>query len=124
MQHPLAHVVPGMIKRRRWFDFPRIENEKLPCGCYTVADGVPGTRQPVGYGSGYGTTVPNPLSPFAPYSRASGERRGSASKGPVMASLEKSRNLLQKGVGIEPLFMLRCDRGSGYADLVSTVTSW
>jgi hypothetical protein len=28
----------------------------------------------------------------------------------VMASLEKSRNSLQTGVGVEPLFMLRCDR--------------
>jgi hypothetical protein len=28
-----------------------------------------------------------------------------------MASLEKSRNSLQTGVGVEPLFMLRCDRG-------------
>jgi hypothetical protein len=28
----------------------------------------------------------------------------------AMASLEKSRNSLQKGVGVEPLFMLRCDR--------------
>jgi hypothetical protein len=27
-----------------------------------------------------------------------------------MASLEKSRNSLQTGVGVEPLFMLRCDR--------------
>jgi hypothetical protein len=28
----------------------------------------------------------------------------------VTASLEKSRNSLQKGVGAEPLFMLHCDR--------------
>jgi hypothetical protein len=28
----------------------------------------------------------------------------------VMASLEKSRNSLQKGVSVKPLFMLRCDR--------------
>jgi hypothetical protein len=28
----------------------------------------------------------------------------------VMASLEKSSNSLQTGVGVEPLFMLRCDR--------------
>ena len=28
----------------------------------------------------------------------------------AMASLEKSRNSLQTGVGAEPLFMLRCDR--------------
>jgi len=27
-----------------------------------------------------------------------------------MASLEKSRNLLQTEVGVERLFMLRCDR--------------
>jgi hypothetical protein len=27
-----------------------------------------------------------------------------------MTSLEKSRNSLQTGVGVEPLFMLRCDR--------------
>jgi hypothetical protein len=27
-----------------------------------------------------------------------------------MASLEKSRNSLQTGVGIKPLFVLRCDR--------------
>jgi hypothetical protein len=28
----------------------------------------------------------------------------------VMASLEKSRNSLQTGVGVKHLFMLRCDR--------------
>jgi hypothetical protein len=28
----------------------------------------------------------------------------------AMASLEKSGNSLQTGVGVEPLFMLRCDR--------------
>jgi hypothetical protein len=33
-----------------------------------------------------------------------------------MASLEKSRNSLQTGVGVKPLFMLRCDRGIGHAD--------
>jgi len=27
-----------------------------------------------------------------------------------MASLEKSRNSLQTGFGVEPFFMLRCDR--------------
>ena len=39
-----------------------------------------------------------------------------------MASLEKSRNSLQQGVGVEPLFVLRCDRDIGHADLITTVT--
>jgi hypothetical protein len=38
-----------------------------------------------------------------------------------MVSLEKSRNSLQTEVGAEPLFMLRCDRHSGHADLITTV---
>jgi len=28
----------------------------------------------------------------------------------MLTSLEKSRNSLQTGIGVEPLFMLRCDR--------------
>ena len=39
----------------------------------------------------------------------------------AMASLEKSRNSMQTGVGVEPLFMLRCDRDIGHADLVASV---
>jgi hypothetical protein len=39
----------------------------------------------------------------------------------VMASLEKSRTSLQTGVGAEPLFMLRCDRDIGHADLISSL---
>jgi len=38
-----------------------------------------------------------------------------------MASLEKSRTSLQTGVGAEPLFMLRCDRDIGHADLLTSV---
>ena len=41
-----------------------------------------------------------------------------------MASLEKSRNSLQIGVGVEPLFMLRCDRSPVMLDLVTTVWSF
>jgi len=41
-----------------------------------------------------------------------------------MASLEKSRNSLQTGGGMGPLFMLRCDRISGHADLVTTVEDY
>jgi hypothetical protein len=37
-----------------------------------------------------------------------------------MASLEKSRNSLQTGVGVEPLFMLRCDRTPVMLTLISS----
>jgi hypothetical protein len=38
-----------------------------------------------------------------------------------MASLEKSRNSLQTGVGVEPLFMLRCDRSPVMLTLITAV---
>src|SRR5215470_9266215 len=37
-----------------------------------------------------------------------------------IASLEKRRNLLKTGVWYRPFFMLRCDRISGHADLLTT----
>jgi hypothetical protein len=41
-----------------------------------------------------------------------------------MASLEKSRNSLQTGVGTEPLFMLRCDWSPVMLTLFSTVENF
>jgi hypothetical protein len=41
----------------------------------------------------------------------------------MLTSLEKSRNSLQTGVGVEPLFMLRCDRSPVMLTWLQQLTS-